>query len=276
MRKLTVGSLFAGIGGFDLGLERAGFEIKWQEEIDEFCQAVLKKHWPTVPKFGDIRMVGRHNLEAVDLVCGGFPCQPFSVAGQRRGAEDDRYLWSEMLRVIKETRPSWVVGENVAGLVRMGLDTVLADVEALGYDARTFIVPACAVGAPHRRDRAWIVAHSGCELRSSWRNATLDREEAERCLSADVFERCCENVAHAESWRIARELALGPEARGLGGGSMWPIEPGMGRVAYGVPRRMDRLKGLGNAVLPQIPEIIGRAILKIAEEEKTDHHPLPA
>ena len=146
---MTVGSLFAGIGGFDLGLERAGFEIKWQVEIDPFCNKILAKHWPNVKRYGDIKNVTK--LEPVDLICGGFPCQPFSCAGKQRGKEDDRYLWPEMFRVIQETKPTWVIGENVTGFINLGLDDCISDLERAGYAVQPFIIPACAVGAPHRR-----------------------------------------------------------------------------------------------------------------------------
>jgi len=156
---MTFGSLFAGIGGFDLGLERAGMECKWQVEIDPFCNKVLQKHWPNVKRYVDVKTVGKHNLEPVDLISGGFPCQPFSVAGKRGGKDDNRYLWPEMLRVISEVRPTWVIGENVAGIVNMALDQVCSDLEAQGYEVQPFIIPACAVNAPHRRDRVWIVGN---------------------------------------------------------------------------------------------------------------------
>lgn len=193
-KVLTVGSLFAGIGGFDLGLEQAGFKTKWQVEIDEWCRQKLKERFPNAKQYGNIREVGEHNLEPVDLICGGFPCQPFSVAGKQRGQEDDRHLWPEMLRVIKELKPRWVIGENVGGLVNMGerdsdvkvegktvirtsesdtysaiwtheelllLYGICEDLEKIGYEvAPPLIIPACAVEAPHRRDRLWIVAHS--------------------------------------------------------------------------------------------------------------------
>lgn len=163
---LTVGSLFAGIGGFDLGLERAGMKTLWQVEIDEYAKKVLEKRFPDTRRYGDIRECGGpgssrpHVLAPVDLICGGFPCQPFSVAGKRRGAEDDRHLWPEMFRVIQELRPRWVLGENVAGLVHMGLDLVLSDLAGAGYTCRTFNIPAAAIGAPHRRERLWIIAYN--------------------------------------------------------------------------------------------------------------------
>jgi DNA (cytosine-5)-methyltransferase 1 len=157
---MTVGSLFSGIGGFDLGLERAGMEVKWQVEIDPFCNKVLAKHWPDVKRYGDIRNVGKDNLESVDLICGGFPCQPFSSAGKQRGEADDRYLWPEMLRVISEVNPTWIIGENVAGIISMAIDQVLSDLEGLGFETQAVVVPACSLGAIHIRQRVWILAHS--------------------------------------------------------------------------------------------------------------------
>lgn len=165
---MRVGSLFSGIGGLDLGLERAGMKVVWQVEYDEFCQSILRKRWPEAKLYGDIKELRGDELEPVDLICGGFPCQPFSQVGKQRGKEDDRYLWPEMLRVIREVRPRWVLGENVAGIVRMALDTVLSDLESEGYSAQTFIIPACAVGAPHRRDRVWIVGHSKSVGDTKW------------------------------------------------------------------------------------------------------------
>jgi DNA (cytosine-5)-methyltransferase 1 len=130
-------------------------------EMDAFCQKVLKKRWPNVPIHSDIKELDGHEYRgAVELICGGFPCQPFSVAGEQRGAEDDRALWPEMLRVICEVQPTWVIGENVSGIINMELDNVLSNLEAEGYAAQTFVLPACSVDAKHRRDRVWIVAHS--------------------------------------------------------------------------------------------------------------------
>jgi len=162
---MTHGSLFSGIGGFDLAAEWSGFTNLFNCEWEEFPRKVLKHHFPNAEQFGDI-----HDFDAtkyngrIDILSGGFPCQPFSVAGKRKGSEDERHLWPEMLRVIGECKPRWVVGENVRGLVNWSdglvFETCCADLEALGYSVQSFIVPACATGAPHRRDRVWIVAHN--------------------------------------------------------------------------------------------------------------------
>ena len=166
MRELTHLSLFSGIGGLDLAAEWAGFKTVGQCEYADYPTKVLEKHWPTVERWRDIRTLTgesfyeRTGLRTVDLISGGFPCQPFSVAGKQRGKEDDRYLWPEMVRVIKELRPTWIVGENVAGIVKLALPDILSELEAEGYRTRTFLIPACAVGSRHRRYRVAIVGYS--------------------------------------------------------------------------------------------------------------------
>ena len=176
--------LFSGIGGFARGLEATGFfNTTCFVEQDPYCQAVLKHHWPDVPVLGDIRSVRGPDLPTrPDVICGGFPCQPFSQAGKQRAQDDSRHLWPEMFRLIRECRPTWVVGENVIGLVQLGLDEVLSDLESEGYATRTFNIPACAVGAPHIRQRLWIVAHADSE---SEPDGAFDGNERQRQLGFD-------------------------------------------------------------------------------------------
>jgi len=154
--------LFSGIGGFSYAAETliGGYETVAFCEMDEFCQKVLKKHWPQVPIFDDVRTLDASRLGRIDIVTGGYPCQPFSQAGRRQGEEDERHLWPEMLRIIKSCQPRYVLAENVAGHVTMGLDQVLTDLEDQGYTTRPIIVPACAKNAPHRRDRVWIIGQN--------------------------------------------------------------------------------------------------------------------
>ena len=163
---LTHLSLFSGIGGLDLAAEMAGIKTVGQCEWADYPTQILEKHWPDVPRWRDIRTLTaesfyeRTGLRTVDIVSGGFPCQPFSLTGKRKGKDDDRYLWPEMLRVIREIRPSWVIGENVPGIVNLALDTVLSDLEDEGYSAQAFIIPACGVDAPHKRERVCVLAYS--------------------------------------------------------------------------------------------------------------------
>ena len=209
---LTHLSLFSGIGGLDLAAEMAGFRTVGQCEWADYPAKVLEKHWPAVPRWRDIRTLTaesfyeRTGLRTVDVVSGGFPCQPFSVAGKRRGKEDDRYLWPEMLRVIQEIRPAWVIGENVGGFVSLGLDQALSDMEAAGYEAGAIVFPACAVDAAHRRDRCAIMAHAKSERCGKTREHIQRSEEwaSGRCALADAERvRCRENEnkpAHDEEW----------------------------------------------------------------------------
>ena len=253
---MRVLDLFSGIGGFSLGLERAGMRTVAFCEIDPYCRAVLRKHWPNVPCYDDVRTIPW--LGNIDVICGGFPCQPFSHAGQQLGAADDRHLWPAMREVIRRERPAWVIGENVVGFVNLGLDEMLSDLEADAYAVRAFDIPACAVDAPHIRRRLWIVA---CD--------THRNEQSELCVDAEMAELCSSDgdAAHAHGSRLQRRderpERTGERAAGAGLCERnWPSsESGLYGVDDGLPGRMDRLRALGNAVVPQIPEIIGRAIM---------------
>jgi len=256
---MTVLDLFSGIGGFSLGLERTGgFRTVAFCEIDPFCQKVLAKHWPGVPIHDDVRTLEGFSS---DVITGGYPCQPFSFAGERRGAADDRHLWPEMYRIVKSVRPRWVVAENVAGHIRMGLDQVLSDMEAIGYTCWTFVVPACAVDAPHRRDRVWIIGNANGYSKS---NGPVNAEASGMQAMADsqrVGQSGQRESFHASDYPAGRDWQTN-KSFDVCERREWKPEPGVGRVAHGIPRRMDRLRALGNAVVPQIPEVIGRAILE--------------
>lgn len=234
---MRVLDLFSGIGGFSLGLERAGMRTVAFCEIDPYCRAVLRKHWPNVPIYEDVRKLTLHDLFIdqcwpVDVICGGFPCQPFSSAsrGRRTGSEDDRFLWPEMLRLIHELRPAWVIGENVTHIDRLALEQVVSSLEAIGYEvAPPFEIPACAVGCDHWRARYWFLGHTdrNCEPRLS-----IDAEMA---------------------------------------GMRWDrSDAGNSRVQDGIPGGLDanRRRAIGNAVTPQIPEIIGKAIIDMKRESR--------
>ena len=212
---MNFGSLFVGIGGIDLGLERAGMTCKWQVEIDPFCNKVLEKHWPNIRRFKDVRDVGKHNLEPVDLICGGFPCQPFSVAGKRKGKEDVRHLWPEMFRIIQELKPRWVLGENVAGILNMELENCFSDLEMEGYEVQELVIPACAVQAPHRRDRVWIVANrnrarcgtSTGNIDGNWQAIVKELEQSQLEYSRQdchVADTCNERLQRSE-WPRSHE-----------------------------------------------------------------------
>lgn len=304
---LTHLSLFSGIGGLDLAAEWAGIKTVGQCEFADYPTRVLERHWPDVPRWRDVRTLtggdfyAKTGRRTVGIISGGFPCQPFSTAGKRRGKEDDRYLWPEMLRIVSELRPAWVVGENVAGIINMALDTAISDLEAQGYAVQAIVLPACAVGAPHQRNRVAIIAHShddacnvahtqcvrwGTEGRQSGydqkRNGKAQEpagwtelcetgsggkpfcdtasqgfpdgagRPVERQTEEPEFKRPDSHVSNAygQGWqrgRFTRETRRSHPP----GDNWWDIEPNVGRVAHGIPARVDRHKCLGNAVVPQ-------------------------
>jgi DNA (cytosine-5)-methyltransferase 1 len=270
MHSITFGSLFAGIGGFDLGFERAGMECIWQVEINDYAQKVLAKHWPKVHREADIKTVGKHNLEYVDVICGGFPCQDISYAGRGAGLDGERSgLFFEAIRVVRELQPRVVVLENVAALLTRGLDRVLGTLAEIGYDAEWHCIPAAYVGAPHIRDRVFIVANARCELRESRPSeGSASNAPAKRGSTSNEHQRCSEDVADANRKGLEKrqgQNAIGTGQNGrteLGRSEWWAVEPDVGRVAHGIPARVDRLRGLGNAVVPQVAELVGRWLIE--------------
>jgi len=239
MSGLTVGSLFSGIGGLDLGLERAGMEVIWNSEIDPFASRVLARHWPTVPNLGDITTIDWSSVERPDLICGGYPCQPFSLAGNRGGSDDPRHLWPRMLNSVRSLGPRYVLLENVAAHLGLGFDRVLADLAESGFDAEWSIVSACSVGASHTRERLFCLAYPQGE-RWSW---FRDGPPAQEGWPGRSVDREPEGPSAASYWDAV------PEPRPLG-------------LAHGLSSRLVRgaQRAYGNAVVPQVAELIGRRI----------------
>ena len=310
--EMNVLDLFSGIGGFSLGLERAGMHTVAFCEIDPYCRAVLKKHWPDVPIYDDVRTLTAGSLAAdgiaVDVICGGFPCQDISNAGKRSGIEGERSgLWSEYARIIGESRPRYVIVENVAALLGRGLNRVLGDLAALGFDAEWHCIPASAVGAPHRRDRVWIIASDAGGKQHEGAGAAHEWTAAAGLPEADLADTDCgrwttrdgnipaagygsaaaasrgDGLCDANSARLALRQSLSrdhvEEFAAAVGADWWLSEPDVGRMAHGIPSRVDRLRALGNAVVPQIPEMIGRAIMmaehpanELANSPANGHH----
>lgn len=235
---MRVGSLFSGIGGLDLGLERAGMRVIWQSEIDPYACKVLAKHWPDVPNLGDVTKIEWSNVERPDIVCGGYPCQPFSSAGDMRGDEDERFLWPWFADALRELRPDFALLENVPGHLVLGFDRVLADLAALGFDAEWSIVSACALGAPHTRERLFVVAHATrLGLGGRW----------------DCLRQSRTSFGEPEGPSAPAHWAAVPAPEPFG-------------MAHGVRTDVDRqrLHVNGNAVVPQVAELVGRAIVRLA------------
>lgn len=345
-KRLTFGSLFAGIGGFDLGLERAGMSCVWQVEIDDYASKVLAKHWPKVQREKDIKECSAKNLKAVDLICGGFPCQDISQAGRGAGLAGEKSgLWFEMLRVIGDLQPRWVLVENVSAFAQRGLSTAVSGLSEIGYDCEWSVVSAQDVGAPHIRRRLWLIGRhtnsqsksaqpvnarassrlskfinqsspAGAHCQSNAQPADTNskrlesREEKPHAQLSNKQERdsgqmgekiphtdnkrvqgrysqlaaqdqhgqtntsvpCGANVSDTDSDRL-QDSGQGRTETGAAYGSSqgsgrewWATEPAICRVAHGIPRRVDRLKCLGNAVVPQVVEAIGRCIIEADQE----------
>lgn len=271
---LSHGSLFSGIGGFDLAAQWMGWNNIFQVEKDDWCRKMLAKNFPKTERFADIKdFTGHEYTNRIDVISGGFPCQPFSVAGQRKGKDDDRYLWEEMLRVIATIKPTYVVGENVTGIIGLALDTVLSDLEAQNYTTEAFIIPACSKNAWHRRDRVWIVAYAnsigrqdeqkenGKPLCNGKRNNTIEEQgrEQQQCRTgkSSSVPANTDNTGCKEQWK---PITDGTELFAPKCSSWWETEPAVGRVADGLSGRVDRLKGLGNAIVPQVAYEIFSAI----------------
>ena len=308
-------SLFSGIGGLDLAAEWAGFETVGQCEWADYQTKVLEKHWPDVPRWRDIRDLTKESfnertgLRTVDVISGGFPCQPFSVAGKHGGKEDDRYLWPEMLRVIQELQPTWVIGENVPGIINLALDTVLSDLEGIGYEVQTFVIPACAVNAWHKRNRVCIMAYAIDRRGALLRDRKL-QTATEAVREGDDHRRGTKKPVTGERWKdepgmagVVSRIQQGmdwPDSdakvqrvqgrshnkicwteggvqtsteradRSYPGRDYWETEPELDRVADGIPNRVDRIKCLGNAVVPQQFYPFFKAIFEIEDELKGD------
>ena len=320
---MKVLDLFSGIGGFSLGLEWAGMSTVAMCEKDPYCRKILAKHWPDLTIHEDIRNLdGKKYRNSIDLVAGGFPCQPFSVAGKRKGSDDDRHLWPEMRRVIQEAKPRWVIGENVFGFINMALDDVQADLEREHYEVRKFVLPAVAVDAKHRRDRIFLVAYSNSpavwnlpERQAQGRDNLQAGRQAitpDNGPSQSMANSYGKGLEIGQDLRENHEQELSPSERsgserredvanshgtrseaGLSGqepwqegnsGELdhqghqqswreevreWPAEPCLGRVADGVPNRVDRIKGLGNAVVPQLIQAIGELVIEADREMRS-------
>ena len=322
MTQLTHLSLFSGIGGLDLAAEWAGMVTVGQCEWADYPTKVLEKHWPDVPRWRDIRTLTKESFyertgrRTVDVISGGFPCQPFSVAGKQKGKGDDRYLWPEMLRVIRELAPRWVIGENVPGILRIAAADVVKDLEREGYDVVVFDFEAAAVGAPHRRERIAFVGNAKHHGPPAYAIGQSTSEtgvwcvegQNQTCKPAGTSGRACDDaLANTDQEGLQGSELHGTFASGfeplkshapvakcgapcnassqglqdgavepLGGfqqvtqserSDWWAVEPDVGRVAHGIPNRVDRLKCLGNAVVPQQFYPIFKAIMEVEMDE---------
>jgi len=252
MNEPTHLDLFSGIGGFSIAAGWAGYSTRVFCEQDDYCTKVLNRHWPDVPVIPDIRDFDGSKWRGAGLLTGGFPCQPFSVAGKQGGDSDDRHLWPELFRVIREARPDFVLVENVAGLIKMALDDVLSQLEGEGYSTGAVVLPACAVNAPHRRDRVWILAKNVADPKSKQGSPNHYRTEPRK-------------VGKQEQGEFGRSRGRTLRPRG------WAIEPTVGRVANGIPSQSHRLKALGNAIVPQVAYEILKLTREITKQKEKNN-----
>jgi DNA (cytosine-5)-methyltransferase 1 len=244
--------LFSGIGGFALAAQMAGgIKTVGFCEINPYAQKVLAKNFPEIPIHDDVKTLNPNDYGRIDLITGGYPCQPFSVAGQRKGADDDRHLWPEVFRIVKQARPRWMLCENVAGHVDMGLDEVLSDLASADYTAEAIIVPACAVNAIHRRDRVWIIANANGERSNELLPASVLEEHHPACEIQSRRGRFGETRGHSTRETASRIL----------------------RIDDGIPNGVDRNRGLGNAIVPQVAAEILRCMMRVDSLHNDQIHP---
>ena len=269
-KVMTYGSLFSGIGGIDLGLDRAGMKCIWQCEVDPYACRVLEKHWPGVKRYGDITQVNWEEAERPDLICGGFPCQDISFAGKGAGLSGARSgLFYEAIRAVRILRPGYVILENVAALLVRGLDAVLGTLAEVGYDAEWHCIPAAAVGTPHIRDRVFILAYPKSErCKEAWEyrpqqsTKWIHRECSQKVFTNDRSER----IQGGKQGTVPRIKSI-PWSENVRGAEEWLRRPDLPEPLFrrsgdGVPYWLDRLRCIGNAVVPQIAELIGRSIME--------------
>ena len=239
--------LFSGIGGFALACRWAGLTTMQFVEIEPYAQKILKKNFPKVPIHSDICTFSATNIQRQFILTGSWPCQPFSRAGNQRGNSDDRYLWPEMLRIIRESRPCWVVGENVIEIVKMDLSKVLSDLENSGYTTQVFRIPACAVGAEHKRERIWLVANT-------------NSEQINNCFHESLTKRSNKITSNIQNnWYSSSSSITVQQSRSF-------FESRLDRISHGLPRRVDRIKCLGNAIVPALAFQIVSNIIQIQKK----------
>lgn len=283
--------LFSGIGGFSLAGRWAGMDTIAFCEIDNFCQKVLAKNFPGVPIYNDIKKLKGNEFESVDIVTAGFPCQPFSVAGSRKGKEDDRFLWPELIRLVREVKPKYCLFENVNGIINIALDEVLIDLENSEYKTEAFIIPACALNAPHRRDRVWIIAYpkgfgygrrgnnANCKngKRKIYQEIKNNRNNiwSETSASPAILQQVITDSNFSGFKKLVpAEIA---NFKGFNAGdvianwSKWTDEPSICGMDDGLPNRLDRIKALGNSIVPQVAYILLSAIKEYNNQMSKDY-----